>query len=295
MGGDGVVLVRPFVNFAVALFLFLSGYLTKIDERNFKYFCKKRIVRVLIPYIIWTILYAISKGDFSRIPEYLLTAKANGTLYYIFVYVQFVLLTPWLGKLACSRYRWSGWIISPVSIFLFKYIPVIFKFQLNNWLSIIWSNLCLGWLSFYYLGLCLGNSIIERKFSTKRVFLYYLGSLVIQILEGFIWRGLGMSNVGSQLKLSNILTGSLFLLLAYIYLKSDSIIIESKLLAFIGDCSFGIYLCHIMVIKVLNHTPGYNFLPFGFSSAIVLLLSLVCVCISKRLFGAKISRWLGFS
>lgn len=57
--------IRPFTNFAVALFLFLSGYLTNINTITNKTI-KRRILRVIIPYIIWTIIYTIYKSQFIR-------------------------------------------------------------------------------------------------------------------------------------------------------------------------------------------------------------------------------------
>lgn len=42
------IFVGPFLNFGVATFLFLSGYLTKKNCFNIK----KRVTKVLIPYVI---------------------------------------------------------------------------------------------------------------------------------------------------------------------------------------------------------------------------------------------------
>lgn len=251
-------------------------------------------MRVIVPYIIWTVLYAITSGEMIKIPEYLLTTKANGALYYIFVYVQFVIITPLLGKLALSKFRWLGWIVSPISIFLFKYFPVILNFQWNDWVSMTWNVLCLGWVTFYYLGLCLGNAIIQKDFSVKVVSELYLGSLLIQILEGYWLNKLGMGNFGSQLKISNLLTSSMFLVLAFLYLKDDAVTYKPKILIMLGDCSFGIYLCHIMVMKVLNHIPGYVLLDYGANTFVVLLLSFTCVVFTRKIVGEKIGRWLGF-
>lgn len=58
---------RPFVNFAVPLFLFLSGYLTKIDRAHWGTFYKKRISKVIFPYALWSTLYSISNMDFAHI------------------------------------------------------------------------------------------------------------------------------------------------------------------------------------------------------------------------------------
>lgn len=102
--GEWQIICRPFLNFSVATFLFLSGYLTKVENENWYAFYKKRIIRVIVPYIIWTVLYClpaiIVHKDVMILFKNLITAKAAAPLYYIFVYIQFVILTPWLGKLA---------------------------------------------------------------------------------------------------------------------------------------------------------------------------------------------------
>ncbi len=51
------VFCRPFTNFAVGLFLFLSGLLTSKDRWN----PQKRITKVIIPYVIWTFILNYSR------------------------------------------------------------------------------------------------------------------------------------------------------------------------------------------------------------------------------------------
>ena len=63
--GNLSVVFRAFFNFAVASFLFLSGYLTKIENDNWLKFYKKRIIRVIIPYVIWTIFYTVANLGIS--------------------------------------------------------------------------------------------------------------------------------------------------------------------------------------------------------------------------------------
>lgn len=120
----------------------------------------------------------------------------------------------------------------------------------------------------------------------------YLGTLLVQILEGYCLNKLGMGDVGSQLIISNLLTSSMILVLVFLYLKDDTVTYKSKILIILGECLFGIYLCHIMVMKVLNHIPGYVLLDYGANS--FLLLSFACVALTRRIVGEKIGRWLGF-
>ena len=295
--GSFQVICRPFINFSVATFLFLSGYLTKTNNDNWPEFYIKRILRVIVPYIIWTIIYSLpsilSGNSFLIIANNLITAKAAATMYYIFVYIQFVLLTPLLGVLAKSKYRHLGWIIAPISTLIFNYISIFTKIELNEYVSLFWSNACLGWFTYYYLGLLLGNKIIQPNYSLKTLIWLYFVSIILQIIEGYEWLLFGEINCGTQLKLTSFLTSTIFLLIINLTLNKPYINIKNTFLRSIGDYSFGIYLCHIMVIIVLQKVPYYTYLPYPLTSALVVLVSWGCCYIANMLCGKKISEWLG--
>lgn len=104
-GGIIGVCIRPFINFAVAMFLFCSGYLTNVENDSWSNFYKKRLMKVVIPYIIWSIIYTVAKGDYSEIMKNLFTTKGSYHFYYIFVYIQLVLLTPLIAKMLKSGNR----------------------------------------------------------------------------------------------------------------------------------------------------------------------------------------------
>ena len=292
--GIGQVYSRPFINFAVATFLFLSGYLTKLENDNWSSFFKKRIIRVLVPYVIWSVIYTLYSRHLEKLPFNLLTAQATVPFYFIFVYIQFVLLTPLLGKLAKSRFQFLGWFVAPISIIVFKYYWILSGREPDPNISLIWSDICLGWFTFYYLGLILGNRIMEKHYSLRTLVILYVLSIVLQIAEGYGLFLLGDKFCGTQLKLSSLLTTTVFLLIAYTILKSDKLNINNRFLIMLGDYSFGIYLCHIMVIHAFAaFVPFYRSIPFPISSAIVLVISFCCCYVADRLLGHKFSRWLG--
>lgn len=289
---------RPFVNFAVATFLFLSGYLTKIENDNWFSFAKKRIIRVIIPYIIWTCIYSfvsfLVKGfDLKKLIFNLFTTKACGTLYYIFVYIQLVLLTPLLTKLAKSKYNWLGFIISPITVILFKYYWLISGNVLNKYISTLWGLVCFDWLIFYYFGILLGNKIINLRYNIKIIFISYLISIPLQMLEGYAWFVLGESNCGTQVKFTAFITNILFLILAYHFIITDKLKIKNKILVKIGDYSFGIYLSHMLIIQILNKIPLYSVLPYGFDSALVFGITFLCVICGHKILGKTVSKWVG--
>lgn len=161
------IIIRPFVNFAVATFLFLSGYLTHINYKSWSLICKKRILRVIVPYIIWSLIYGFNllRGrEYLDFLQKLLTAQTCFPFYYIFVYIQFVLLTPFLFRLIKSRYWIMGFCISPIFIIVTMYMPRILDYNFPYLVSVFFDDTCLGWLVFYYLGLIIGNKYEKNKY-----------------------------------------------------------------------------------------------------------------------------------
>ena len=203
------VLIRPFLNFSVACFLFLSGVLSKADKWN----PYKRILKVAIPYLIWTLIYVIlyNYKSLTLIPiryiKQLIMANAAAVMYYIFVYSEFTLLIPIIDKLAKSKYMWIGFAISPIEIVTMRLIPLIIGYEINTYIKIIMHISCLGWFTYFYLGYILGNNIIKIKKSTSIILTLWTGAILLQILEGYWYFSMGEHNCGTQLKLSAILSG----------------------------------------------------------------------------------------
>ena len=149
------VFVRPFINFSVPLFLFISGYLIDIKKISSKGFYQKRILRVLIPYLIWTSIYSVVEFtmngfNFKRLIMNFTLAKSAAMMYYVFVYIQFVLLTPLLFKLLKSKYNWIGWLITPLALII-KYYWLFSKSVPNSIISSLYDVCCLPWFNYYYL------------------------------------------------------------------------------------------------------------------------------------------------
>ena len=198
-----------------------------------------------------------------------------------------------MEKLLKKKYWWTGFAIAPVSL-LIKYYWLFTGTTPNKYISAIWSVCCLGWVSFYYLGLYLKNTTNSKKYNMKIIIPVYLITIVIQMIEGYFWYKLGEVNCGTQLKLSSLLTSSMFLLISYSYINNNSFKGNCKPLLLIGNYSFGIYISHCMIIVLLsNILPFWKSIPFGINSLIVLLITLLCVIIGKKICGEKFSKYLG--
>ena len=105
---------------------------------------------------------------------------------------------------------------------------------------------------------------------------------------------------GSQLKLTSILSSTIFMLIIYCVLERrasrgnrGSNEPKSRLLCSIGDYSFGIYLVHMIFLKGLEPLVFYSAIPYPITSVIVLSVSLIFCYISSAVLGKKASRWAG--
>lgn len=251
------IFFKPFVNFAVGTFLFLSGMLSDAAYWN----PSKRIKKVLVPYVLWSLIYAIINSGFKMgmVPflvlyaKYLLLGTGATMLYYIFVYCELNLLIPLIDRLAHSKYRMVGFAISPIEIALFRIIPMVFGMSLHPYLLTIIRISCLGWFSYFFLGYLLGNGLISIGYSRKKLSVFLTVAVVLQMIEGYLYYLAGSRSAGTQLKLSTVLTGCIFCILLYGYILYGTRLrgnILCKLMKCIGDHSFGIFFCHIAIMKL---------------------------------------------
>lgn len=302
-GAMAGIFIRAIVNFAVAMFLFCSGYLTKTSYSDIGKFYKRRMIRVGIPYVIWsmayTLAFAVRDGVYSGLPgKYFLNliyGTANFSLYFMIVYMLFTLWTPLIGKLAESRFKWAGFLVTPVYMILTSYLTRIFRISIIP--STITPFLRLQWFHFYYLGMILGNHLICYKNSKKRTVLIYLCTLLVSLAESFYWNHLGNYTMATtQARLGCMLSSSCACVLAYQYLEDKNITGSTaweKKLSWIGDYSFGIYLMHVMVIGALGRVPEYDSLPFPVNTLLILLITIFGLLVLEKMFKGKANRILG--
>lgn len=298
VNGIQAVITRPVINFCVAMFIFLSGYLTKMEIPNLKDFYFKRISKVAIPYVIWTVIYSLLFwGGFKKLVVDLLCARAGIQFYYIFVYIQLVLLTPLVIKLLKSKYNWIGFIITPVFIIFANYICYFNGLELGGFKKTIF----LSWFTYYYLGMAIKNKVINYRISEKKTILLYVITLLCCSAEGFAWYYLdnNFEMATTQMKLSSIAVSIAAEFLAYIFITSDKITIKdtklTRFLIMIGDSAFGIYFSHYAIIKLLNMIPGYSSLMvFPLNSIVTFIISFGLIWICQKFLNQKTLGYLAF-
>ena len=284
--GIAQVYFRPFLNFSVGLFLFFSGMLSNVNNWNHR----KRILKVVIPYILWTMIYVIM-GNYRVLHEIpiiflkkLITGNAAAVMYYIFVYCEFTLLIPVIDKLARSKYKYIGFLITPIEIIFMRLIPMIKGYELNKYLEVIMGISCLGWFSYYYFGYLIGNNLLNIKIKGTNTLCLYVISTAFQVWGGYWYFSMGEINCGTQLKLSSILSGIIFAVMSYEFVNSNKF--NLKILRLLGDNSFGIYFSHLAVMSVLGQIPFYSeYIFYPVNAIIAVFVSLLCVLVGKKILG----------
>ncbi|WP_332834856.1 acyltransferase [Clostridium perfringens] len=172
---EETIIIRQFLNFCVAMFLFISGYLTNNIINDIKSFYKKRLSRVFIPYIIWSFVFILLSGNYNlkSILVRILTGQGCGIYYYILVYAQMVIITLLLIKNLGKRYSKYIYLLTPISIsilYILKFLGLEIRFPYNVLSFTIW-------ITFYYYSLkvrFLGKDYELENSSCKNMVLYYL-------------------------------------------------------------------------------------------------------------------------
>jgi fucose 4-O-acetylase-like acetyltransferase len=256
---SGTLLLQP-VDFAVPMFLAVSGYFARnIDGRPLVFYLK-RARRLVWPYVVWTVIY-LSLFEPSKLlsPVAVLLALASGTGigigYFVVVLSQFILLTPILSHLQTERQHLALMAIGACFGLAWSYavrlLPnggVLGTFPADALPFFVWCP-------FYQLGFYLSRfpHQVDRLWKRRR----HLGSLLpfcllLSMIEAWAFGSTVHPDFGaSQIKLSSFIFSALLFLWLVALSVSYRFFIRSATLKWLGSASFPIYLSHMLVLRLL--------------------------------------------
>lgn len=286
------VVLRPFLNWAVAGFLFLSGLLT--NESKILRGVAKRLHKVLIPYLVWSGIYLVVTQRLTAggIVKGVLFGTSSAQMYYLLVYAQLVMLTPLLYRVLRSH-RLLVYCVTPVFL-LVREVAAIVGVALPQ-VQVLFP----AWLLFYVLGLDWGK---VGRVATRRCSLLpglLVTCLFLQLVSGFAWLARGDYNMATtQLKLSSMATSAVLVVLIGLTGHRLRQLFARSYLVKLGDLSFGIYLCHILVLSVVTKVLGFVAIPALMATvvnlAVTLVVSACVVAVGATLLPRKVCEALGF-
>lgn len=290
--------------FAVPIFFMISGSnLMKYRERyTTKEFFKKRAQKVLLPFIIWTIIMFIWNIFITKnieietinSPVKLLTAffqnKEEPTYYFMFEILGVYLIMPVLALLAKKEYQNTLWATVGLFFIFNATIPDICALIGIKWYSSFGVP-----FTEYVIYVILGYLLSENNLSKKQKIILYIGAIV-GVVYRYVTTFLLSKSAGQVVKVTWGYSSWHCMLLSvaiFVFIKNLKICEKIKnnkkvgnVIAKIAGCSFGIYLIHMIVkyyyIKIFNiNVQTWHFRTLG--ALAIYEISLAIVMILKKM------------
>jgi len=298
------LLWRQAINFSVPLFLSISGYFivkkSIKSSKEYAVFLKKQIPKVYIPCIFWSLIgFLLAVFLFGRSSLYeffnLITFQTFGPYYFIALIIQYYIFLPVLIKFSNMKGFIITIIISLSTTILIFYIRYYTTIALP---LIIYAGLFPTWIVFFVYGLYLGlegNIPISNKWLIFAILISYAFSCVesYYLYSQFNQAGDAVTAVKP--------TSFIYSLFMISFLFKNVDLINMTFLKYLGEISFGIYLLHIIILRIASKV--LNSVSFIFNTQLLyqfglvfftLLISCVIIVTTKMILNKKTLKIIGF-
>lgn len=284
------VLIRAIAYCAVPVFFMITGA-TLIDYReryDTKTFFKKRLLKVIIPLIIWSIIYFIInffKGKFSIndlsfkfVFEYFFLVKTNPIFWFFVVIIGIYLAIPVISLIPQETRRKAFLYIIIITFVFNQFLPdLLYHLNLNYNYDLKFPLTYSGWISFIFIGYYIDKYEIVKK---NRVIIYVLGivgflTMVVPTIFISYHKNESCSWFDEYYDAPCVLySASVFL---FFKSKINNNQIVTKIMPFfnfVAPTTLGIYVLHIAIRDFLRYFYTYSY--FGMN--LVLTLSILTIC-----------------
>jgi len=303
------LMVRQPINFAVPMFLALSGYFaghrqfeTAVDSRAF---WRDRFGRLLLPYFVWSFATIA-----LRSPGHLFSAKALvqdilfgcgiGVGYFVIVLAQCVALTPVIARLKTDWHHVTVMTcVTAVGLSGRYYLQMVHPDESLSRFP-FYALPFVAWYPFYHLGFWLRRRNFVLTCGRGVILGFACLFLLASVTEGWLLAVRGFVEFGvSQCKLSSFLmSGSLVLL---VYIPGKHCVRAWPLLEWFGRNSYSICLSHILFMGFLSSAlvrwsglwsfmPAFCALLFVTTAA---MSAIAAAAIQRVVPGRLATKWFG--
>lgn len=283
---------------SVPVFIMLTGAtLLKYKERyGTKTFFKKRFIKVLIPWIVWSMIVYIINNKNMNILQFIkdfIYCRIEGIYWFIPLILYLYCLIPIFSFFTEKQEQRKVLKAIVIFIFIFRAIleplciifdttfPTIFNYCLNQ-------N---SYIMFLLLGFLLSTSDLNKK---KRIIIYVLGILSALIRYWYTYYFSIQTGEVNQNLFDYCSAVSVMLAVAvFIFIKQvnwnkviKKVKINTNVLSKISSCSLGIYLIHMLVKNELTNLLKldiYSIYYRTFGAIILYIICLIIVYIIKKI------------
>lgn len=280
--------LNSFSRFSIPLFVMISGALLLAKKENLLVFYKRRLVKIFIPFVIWTLIYLIyhfyrytpfSVLPLSQVIDTSIQKIMHGSsahLWFLYMIVGLYLAIPFLRMIVHQASQ--NEII--LFILLWTVSLLVMNKEFNKYLPTIDLTTFSGYMGYLFLGYFLAKTEFNGPWWFYLVLAIAIGTLntwgTLNLSINFskytptFYGYLGINNA--------ILAAAVFLLFKAIIQKP-----LPRWLLTIDSHSFGIYLVHIIILNAIHPLvtlPVIWKIPVATLSTLALCL-FFCVIIRK--------------
>ncbi|NMH28183.1 acyltransferase [Flavobacterium silvaticum] len=293
------------VRYCVPVFVMITGTLLLPQEIDLKVYFSRRISRILIPFLFWSLVYICND---------LLQLRADGKSFAVHDIISFSISHLLYGA---SYHLWYVYMLICLYLvipFLGRWIRHSSEKQIQYFLS-LWICINAVWLfgnfgnnTVFYFGQFIGYLVLgyyistkdfklSLKVSDKVALLLYLTGVVVTLLGTYIVteRTGKFSNIFYDYRSVSVVASATGI---FILTKNNAFTVNrhvSSLVSLIGKLSYGIYLVHVLVLYFLdksgiNATFIHPLIGIPLTAILCLFLSmLVPLLVQKLPYGKYIA------
>ena len=269
-------LINSFVRWSVPIFVMISGALLLGRDISIKELYGRRILRLLLAFVFWSLLYAIAKSSADWSITYFLAVFITGNqhLWFLIMLIGLYMFIPFLNRIIESQELTKYFLV--LSFIVTFIVPVITDIVslINNYigaaLRVDVNTSGLKAISGYVFYFVFGNYINRKDISIKNRRIIYILSILAMIFTFVATSYISVRSDEPQTKWFDYLTLNVFFQSLGVFLffryEVSSVKISAmiqKLVIKLSQYSFGVYLVHLLVLDWLDRFLQINTLSFN--------------------------------
>lgn len=272
----------------------LLGYKSKYSTTEFY---KKRLIKIFIPFIIWSLIYLAWTNVTNQINpiklpldviKIIISAGAFSHFWYLYIILGIYAVTPILAAIVNSDSDLPGKILICFCIIQHPVLSLVTQFWYHDNIK-----LAIPMTTPYILYVLLGWYITQGKIKIYKKAIYILGICGVVVASfGTYFLSVDKSEVNMFFYSSNVLplfVYSIAIFVFFLSIKWDKIIIYPnviKIIHKISDATFGIYIIHMIVLyyyRRLVISDMHSIRYMMTAPLVAWIISLAIILIMKRI------------
>ena len=276
----------------VPLFLMISGYLLLNSPKTLEFasFYKSRIAKVIIPFIIWSVIYYVYKsvmagqefniGLIKKFFDELLNRGTYYHLWFIYTIIGAYLIAPFLKRMVdnCNTKQLAGlFLLIILTSSFIRFINIATPMNIY-----LFDPLINGYITFFILGYILGKADLSRKI---RIAIHIAG--IIGIFISIFGNYKSSSNEKINLLFNEgaainhyMIASAVFVLFKNMKIRNNRL---SGIVSHISPLVFGVYFAHALVMDLADRL-------FSFTPAVMIVFSFLIAVLASFLLALIISK-----